>query len=101
MFTMPTLPLFAVPHNGTPTSRAAAKSVEGQVEYDRRMILQALQRAKSYGATDDELQELLSMSGNTERPRRGELVKQGLVAHSGFVRTTHSGRSAAVWIAVA
>lgn len=50
------------------------------------------------GLTDEEIQLNLGFSGNTERPRRGELVKQGLIRASG-TRVTQAGRQATVWVA--
>lgn len=52
------------------------------------------------GATDLEIQEGLNMNPSTERPRRGELVKMGLVHDSGEQRLTDSKSKAVVWHAV-
>ena len=52
------------------------------------------------GHTDEELQADLAMPPSTQRPRRVELVKAGLVRDSGRVRKTRSGRNAVVWEAV-
>lgn len=51
------------------------------------------------GATDDEIQAALDMPPSTQRPRRVELVRAGLVRDSGEKRKTRSGRRAAVWVA--
>ncbi len=47
--------------------------------------------------TDQELEELLELPGNTVRPRRRSLVQRGLVHDTGLRRKTHSGRRAIVW----
>jgi len=49
------------------------------------------------GATDEEIQTWLGMNPSTQRPRRVELVKKGLVVDSGKTRQTRSGRKATVW----
>lgn len=65
------------------------------------------QRAKVYafirgrgrfGATDEEAQITLSLPGNTETPRRLELVKAGAVKDSGRKRKTRRNRKAIVWV---
>lgn len=48
-------------------------------------------------ATDQELQQGLHIPGNTERPRRIELEKAGVVQDSGWMRATRSGKLAIVW----
>jgi len=52
------------------------------------------------GATDNEIQRALLMSGNTERPRRIELLRMGCIMASGQTRPTSKGRQAAVWMYV-
>ena len=47
-------------------------------------------------ATDEQIQDALGMEGSTERPRRVELVEQGLIEKVGVAKTK-SGRSAALW----
>jgi hypothetical protein len=49
------------------------------------------------GLTDEEIQADLHMQGSTQRPRRVELVRAGLVVDSGLRRRTFAGRSAVVW----
>lgn len=51
------------------------------------------------GATDDEGYTALGMVVQTYSPRRGELVKLGLVKPSTCRRRTASGRHAIVWVA--
>lgn len=47
--------------------------------------------------TDEEITELTGLPGNSVRPRRGELVKAGMVVPSDF-KITRSGRKAVSWI---
>lgn len=65
---------------------------------EQTRILNALRHNVS-GMTDEELQALLEMPGNSERPRRRELERKGLIRDSGRRRAVRSGRQAIVWIA--
>lgn len=47
-------------------------------------------------STDEQLQDALGLPGSTERPRRVELLEQGLIEKVGVAKTK-SGRSAALW----
>ncbi len=80
------------------TSRAAARLVAPISKSIRLKILRHLQRCKTRGATDQELQEALSLTVSTEVPRRKELESVGLVVSSGLKRPTRSGCSAIVWV---
>jgi hypothetical protein len=66
---------------------------------DRMAVLDYITKKEVEGATDEEIQVALNLSPNTERPRRIELVAQGLVEKSGITRFTSSHRKAAVWVA--
>ena len=61
------------------TSKAAAKALKpGKVEQCRQDILKALQ---VWGPmTDDSIQDRTGLSGDSERPRRISLLKDGLIA---------------------
>ena len=48
-------------------------------------------------STDEEIETALNMSGNTVRPTRGTLVKDGHVIDSGLRRLTRAGNEAIVW----
>lgn len=86
------------PHSAT--SRAAAKAIEPVAGTQRALILEEIRIMYSYGRTDSELQFFCSLAGDTVRPRRGELFKDGLIVDSGRTRKTASGRNAVVWVAV-
>lgn len=80
-------PLFA--------SREAAKRAAPRASGDRLRILRVL--AAAGPMTDEGLQTLLQMNPSTERPRRGELVDDGLVRDSGTMGRTMSGAKAVLW----
>lgn len=51
------------------------------------------------GATDQELEKILRMEGNTIRPARGKLVKNYLISDSGRTRRNDKNNECIVWIA--
>lgn len=60
-----------------------------------------LHHLKTIGpATDEEMSLHLSIPGNTLRPRRIELVREGLIKETGSLKTTVAGRSATIWQAI-
>jgi hypothetical protein len=85
----------AVRHDARDTSRAAALAVESMTGKGRKRVYELLKGKGADGATDPEMQNELGMSGNTQRPRRIELVAAGLVEDSGRRRDR-----CAVWIVV-
>ena len=85
------------PHSGSATSRQAAEAIEPDAETLRNKVLWFIVSKGRHGATDDEIQEALKMDGNTERPRRREMVKLRHIEESGETRPTASGRNAKVW----
>jgi hypothetical protein len=79
-------------------SIAAADAILPHLAHLESLVLRALQRFPvGIGATDQELQRLCRLSGDTERPRRVRLVELGLVEDSGQTRRGASGRKATVW----
>ena len=93
------LPLFtqrAPSVRGSRTSAQAADSLtSAMLNATQRRVL-ALLEATPDGLTDEEMQRLLRMNPSTQRPRRIELVRRGLVVQCG-TRRTASGRNASVW----
>ena len=84
------------------TSLAAKMSQTAKRKCEvRDLILNHLKNIESLtffsGCTDEQLQNALGLDGSTERPRRGELVTQGLVEDSGLRRKSASGRDCIVW----
>ena len=84
------------PHSGSPTSRAAAEQIKPTAGTLRAMVLEYLQ-GRTDGATDEEMQRALEMAGNTQRPRRNELLEMSLIRDTGKTRATLSGRQATIW----
>ena len=82
------------------TSRTAAAEVAPRTGTQRWRVLNHLRLCGPDGATDAELQDALHMNGNTERPRRVELVDGGWVEDSGDRRVS-GGRPAIIWRATA
>lgn len=85
------------PSNGTATSNAAAKSIKPAAGTLRRTLLDFLRFVGPEGATDEEMQHGTGMNPSTQRPRRGELQRMGLIEDAGTTRPTASGRKAVVW----
>ena len=50
------------------------------------------------GATDQEMQFGLKMSGDTLRPTRGKLLKEGFIYDSGKTRKNENGNDCIVWV---
>jgi hypothetical protein len=94
-------PLFATrapSARGSVTSAQAADSLgPATLSALQRRVL-ALLEATPDGLTDEEMQTRLGMNPSTQRPRRIELVRRGLVVECG-TRRTASGRMAVVWSA--
>lgn len=85
---------------GSTTSRAAAAGIEPKAGTKRALLLQYLRSCSARGATDEEMQQCIPMSPNTQRPRRCELLEARLIKDSGMTRKTIGGHDAVVWVAV-
>lgn len=87
-------------HNAPPfTSDVAARMIAGHAAAQRAAVLRVIVEAGALGATDAEIEAATGIRAQSVSPRRGELVKLGLVEDSGTRRPTPRGRPAAVWIA--
>ena len=84
---------------GSETSKEAAIAAEPNAGTQRRRVLDHLRLYPNAGQTDHEMQEALEMNPSTQRPRRVELVRAGLVKDSGMYALTPSGKRAVVWMA--
>jgi hypothetical protein len=90
------LPLFDAPsQRASATSRAAAKRIAHSVPTLLAQVLAYIEQHPA-GLTDEEVQLGLGMNPSTQRPRRIELQRDGMVAPAGTRKTT-SGRKATVW----
>jgi hypothetical protein len=81
------------------TSRQAATAIEASLGKLQTAVLDFVRDRGPTGATDEEMQRALNMNPSTQRPRRVELMRNGLIVKSPAGRQTASGRMAAVWIA--
>lgn len=96
MSTQETMPFV----KGSATSRDAAGAIRPHADTQRARVFECIQTAGPAGRTDDEIQKLLDMPGDTERPRRVKLVQDGRIKKAGFERRTSAGRPAEVYIVV-
>lgn len=80
------------------TSKAAATSIEPKAGTKRAKVLEYIRSCSAQGATDEEMQQCIPMSPNTQRPRRVELLKAKLIKDSGITRKTMGGDEAVVWV---
>jgi hypothetical protein len=81
------------------TSRQAAVRIRSRADSLRDRVYAFIVKQGEYGATDAEIEAGTEMSGNTVRPRRGELEVQGRIRNTGKTRATKSGRQAVIWAA--
>ena len=79
------------------TSIRAADSMEAHAPTLRDQVYNFMRNQRSFGATDEEIQLALVMNPSTQRPRRIELLNDGLIEKTALTRKTRSGRSASVW----
>ena len=90
----------AVPHNGRPTSQAAARSMAGEINNLRMRVFAFIRDTGEHGATGEEIEHALHGTHQTISARPGEPEKAGLVRDSGRKRLTASGRLAIVWVKI-
>lgn len=82
---------------GSDTSKAAAEALtHKRTETDRQRIMSYL--IEQGPATDEQIADALNMPGNTERPRRVELVERGDLTKHAEKGVTRSGRAANRWM---
>ena len=80
------------------TSRQAAESIAKPSRTLKAKVHFFISIRGRDGCTDEEIQTALGMNPSTQRPRRVELVRDGVVKDSGKQRKTRSGRNAVVWV---
>jgi len=85
------LPLFARP---TPSREAAASQSPAKKGGDKARILEVLAAGP---LTDEEIAAAAGLLDNTVRPRRGELVRDGLVVAVDDLGKTRAGKRATRW----
>jgi hypothetical protein len=101
MITGNDLPLFAAARApAVQTSRTSMQAADSlgpaTLNAMQRRVYEFLLERGAAGATDEEMQNGLPMPASTQRPRRIELARKGLIVEAGTRRTT-SGRMAVVW----
>ena len=84
--------------NHPDTSVEAGQRVLPRSGTYRRIVFLFILRAFPEGYTDEEMQSLLAMPPNTQRPRRNELMNDDWIVDSGKRRKNASGLNAIVWI---
>ena len=82
----------------SPTSRAAAQQIASPARSLKSRVHDFIARRGDSGCTDEEIQIALEMNPSTQRPRRVDLVRDGVGEDSGRQRKTRSGRNATVWV---
>jgi hypothetical protein len=83
--------------NAQRTSRQAAEQVLPRTGTLRRQVYEYFVRRGLNGATDEEAQANLNIDGNTMRPTRGSLVKDGYLIDTGVTRKNAKGHDCIVW----
>ena len=81
------------------TSLEALLKVEPHIGSITYTIYSYIQSKGLDGATDQEIERTTAIDGNSVRPSRGTLVKQGLIFDSGRVRHNKKGNNCIVWVA--
>ena len=82
------------------TSRIAAERVYPKSGSIRLSVYEYLIRQGLRGATDQEMQSNLNLSGDTIRPTRMTLLKDGYIIDSGKTRNNLNGNPCVVWRAI-
>jgi hypothetical protein len=85
-------------HRGVDTSRSAAEAATPKCGPLQRLTLAAVTRRGAFGATTDELADILEHQRWSIQPRTSELRRKGLIADSGLRRRNVTGKAAIVWV---
>lgn len=80
------------------TSKSAAELIDAGVKTIREQVFGIIANKGNYGATADEVAELLNLSSFTVRPRVTELYKQGKITRADTKRKNKSGLNAYVYV---
>ena len=86
-----------IANNARNTSRIAAERVYPKSGSIRLSVYEYLIRQGLRGATDQEVQSALNMSGDSVRPSRITLLRDGLIIDSGETRLNANGNPCTVW----
>ena len=89
-----------IAHNAQRTSIAAAEKALPKTGSMRRKVYEFILNQGLRGATDQEIEKTLHIDGNTVRPSRISLVKDGYILDTGTTRKNHHNNDCIVWRAV-
>jgi hypothetical protein len=89
-----------IAHNAQRTSILAANEIYPKSGTIRRKVYEYFLSRGLRGGTDQEAEVTLGIDGNTIRPSRGSLVKDGWLIDSGTTRPNDKGHACIVWRAV-
>jgi len=81
------------------TSVQALIKAAPRMSANKNRVYQYILDRQEKGATDQEMQAALSMAGDTLRPTRLSLIKDGLIYDSGKTRQNQNGNNCIVWVA--
>jgi len=79
------------------TSLEAREKIEPALGSIRRKVYEFFINRGMQGATDQEAERYLHIDGNTIRPVRGWLVKEGFLTDTGETRKNDKGNNCIVW----
>lgn len=85
---------------GSPTSRAAARSMKRVAPQQRGVVLEWVRQQGRFGTTCDEIEAQFVMRHQSAAARLWELERMGKVRKTAQRRETRSGRNAAVYVAI-
>lgn len=83
--------------NARHTSVQAALKVLPRTGSLRRQVYEYILRKGFDGATDQEIESDLEIDGNTIRPTRISLVRDGFIIDTGLTRKNDNGNECIVW----
>jgi transcription initiation factor IIE alpha subunit len=86
--------------NAQRTSIAAAQKVLPKTGSLRRKVYEYILNQGLRGATDQEIEKALHIEGNTVRPTRISLVKDGFIMDTGTTRKNQHENDCIVWRSV-
>jgi transcription initiation factor IIE alpha subunit len=84
-------------HNPQRTSVMAAEKAFPKTGSLKRKVYDYFISRGEFGATDQEIESALGLSGNTVRPTRQSLQKDGYILDSGFTRSNANNNQCIVW----
>jgi hypothetical protein len=87
-----------IAHDARHTSRTAALKALPRTGSWRAKVYDFIQSQGFNGATDQEIESALKLNGNTVRPTRITLLKDGFIFDSGGTRKNINGNDCIVWL---